>query len=146
MARAAGMPARLVTGYSSGTYDYNAHHFVVVDANSHAWPEIFFPGIGWVEFEPTTNLSPISHPGEDQNPANAITGLPTPVPAKKGFALDIQWDEIVGPLEILLGILAGLGFLLWSSRLKAGHYTYSRLIRPFSPFTAGSITGAISGA
>ena len=140
MARAAGMPARLVTGYSSGDYDYNAHHFVVVAANSHAWVEIYFPGLGWVEFEPTTNLSTISHPGGSDNPANAVTRIPTPVPAARGFGFDIPWDNILPPLALVISILAAMGILLlvlpvesWVLSLqppdKAINSIYQRLYR-----------------
>ncbi len=112
MARAAGLPARLVTGYSSGTYDYNAHHFTVVAANSHAWVEIYFPGLGWVEFEPTTNQNPIAHPGEEQQPDKATSKVPTPAPTpeKTGLAA-IPWNELIRPLEILIAVLAFLGIL-----------------------------------
>ncbi len=81
LARSAGLPARLVTGYSSGEYNYTDHRFVVVAANSHAWVEIYFREIGWVEFEPTTNLSPVPHPGEVDAPKNAAIAIPTPCPA-----------------------------------------------------------------
>jgi hypothetical protein len=53
MARAAGLPARLVTGYSNGSYDEEQKAFIVRASNAHAWPEIYFPGLGWVQFEPT---------------------------------------------------------------------------------------------
>ncbi len=55
LARAADLPARLVTGYTSGTYDlYNAQ-YVIRQNDAHAWTEIYFSGIGWIEFEPTAN-------------------------------------------------------------------------------------------
>lgn len=56
MARTAGLPARLVIGYSNGTYNEEQGVFVVRAANAHAWAEIYFPGTGWVEFEPTPTL------------------------------------------------------------------------------------------
>jgi transglutaminase-like putative cysteine protease len=59
LARAAGLPARLVTGYASGTYIPNEGRFRVTAADAHAWPEIYFPGYGWIEFEPTAGLPPI---------------------------------------------------------------------------------------
>ena len=69
MARLGGIPARLVVGFTSGTYDAESHRFVVVRANAHAWVEVYFPGIGWVEFEPTSNLPPIERLGEPAPPA-----------------------------------------------------------------------------
>ncbi len=53
LARAAGLPARLVIGYASGTYDAQSDSYTVTAADAHSWPEIYFPDIGWVEFEPT---------------------------------------------------------------------------------------------
>lgn len=55
LARAAGLPARLVTGYASGQYDFRKAEYTVRAADAHAWVEIYFPGIGWVEFEPTAS-------------------------------------------------------------------------------------------
>ncbi len=81
LARAAGLPARLVTGYSSGIFDEASHRFVVVAANAHAWAEIYFPGIGWVEFEPTAALAPIERPlGE----ASLASSVPVPQPMERG--------------------------------------------------------------
>ncbi len=68
LARAAGLPARLVTGYSTGSFDYTTNRFVVREANAHAWVEIYFPGIGWVEFEPTASMAPIERPLGEASP------------------------------------------------------------------------------
>jgi hypothetical protein len=51
MARSLGIPARVVVGYTPGTKDGNT--WVVTGKDAHAWPELLFPGIGWVRFEPT---------------------------------------------------------------------------------------------
>jgi transglutaminase-like putative cysteine protease len=64
LARAAGLPARMVIGYASGDYDVDGAHYVVTEANAHAWPEVFFPGYGWVEFEPTASLPLVDRPAE----------------------------------------------------------------------------------
>jgi transglutaminase-like putative cysteine protease len=112
LARAAGLPARLVTGYSSGSYDYDARRFVVVMANAHAWVEIYFPNIGWVEFEPTTNLSPIPHPGDLQTINNPLTAVPTPAPQPTANIFSFYWSELRQPLEILVVVLASLVILL----------------------------------
>jgi transglutaminase-like putative cysteine protease len=66
LARAAGLPSRLVIGYVSGTYDpYNAR-YVVTEADAHAWPEIYFPEYGWIEFEPTGGRAPIVRAYEEE--------------------------------------------------------------------------------
>lgn len=54
LARAAGVPARLVTGYAQGVFQPDTQQFIVSEKNAHSWVEIFFPDYGWIEFEPTT--------------------------------------------------------------------------------------------
>jgi transglutaminase-like putative cysteine protease len=51
MLRELGVPARYVEGYSQGRKEDGAYH--ILESDGHAWPEVFFPGYGWVEFEPT---------------------------------------------------------------------------------------------
>ena len=53
LARSAGIPARLVTGFAPGTADALTGRFVVREHDAHAWAEIYFPGIGWQGFDPT---------------------------------------------------------------------------------------------
>ena len=112
MVRAIGIPARLVTGFSSGTYDYNQHRFVVVQANSHSWVEVYFPGLGWVEFEPTTNQLPFVRPGEKANPNDLSANLPVPVPVVETGTGTFNWKAIHAPLLLTEFILSGLAILL----------------------------------
>jgi hypothetical protein len=60
LARASGIPARFVSGYSSGYYDAENARYVVREMNAHSWAEVYFPEIGWVEFEPTASQPEIS--------------------------------------------------------------------------------------
>ncbi|HUF83809.1 MAG TPA: transglutaminaseTgpA domain-containing protein, partial [Acidimicrobiia bacterium] len=53
MARAAGLPARVAVGYTTGTYDDDADVYHVSTYNAHAWPEVWLAGLGWTRFEPT---------------------------------------------------------------------------------------------
>jgi transglutaminase-like putative cysteine protease len=55
LARASGLPARFVSGYSPGSYDAPNAQYVVRRLNAHSWSEIYFPEIGWIEFEPTAS-------------------------------------------------------------------------------------------
>ena len=53
--RASGVPARFVSGYAPGSYDAPNAEYVVRELNAHSWVEVYFPEIGWVEFEPTAS-------------------------------------------------------------------------------------------
>jgi len=53
MCREVGIPARLATGFNTGEFVENAKHFRVRDMDRHAWAELYFPGYGWVAFDPT---------------------------------------------------------------------------------------------
>ncbi|MHB0856142.1 MAG: transglutaminase-like domain-containing protein [Anaerolineae bacterium] len=53
MLRTQGIAARYASGFGMGTYDYTQRAWVVREENSHAWAEVYFPGYGWIEFEPT---------------------------------------------------------------------------------------------
>lgn len=55
--RTQGIPARMVTGYTVGQQVPEADTYIVADSNSHGWVEVFFPGYGWIGFEPTPGAS-----------------------------------------------------------------------------------------
>lgn len=65
--RAAGIPARMVVGYAPGEYQ-SSGYYQVRAKDAHAWPEVYFSGIGWVEFEPTVSLDPIFRPSGEERP------------------------------------------------------------------------------
>jgi len=56
--RMGGVPARVAAGFATGTYDRTTHEYVVTDLDAHAWVEAWFPGIGWVKFDPTPSSDP----------------------------------------------------------------------------------------
>lgn len=56
MARAIGIPARLVTGYAPG--HWTGSRVIVTTADAHAWPELWIAGYGWVDYEPTPGYAP----------------------------------------------------------------------------------------
>jgi len=53
MLRSLGIPTRLVNGYGPGAYDEKLGKYVVKESDAHTWVEAYFPGYGWIPFEPT---------------------------------------------------------------------------------------------
>lgn len=60
--RIIGIPARMVVGFSAGDYEPVDRTYSVRGGDAHAWPEVFFPGYGWVEFEPTSSQPALIRP------------------------------------------------------------------------------------
>jgi transglutaminase-like putative cysteine protease len=99
LARAAGVPARFVIGYASGTYDLNARRFLVSEADAHSWVEVYFPDTGWVSFEPTAGRPPL----EKSIASTSVVGSSLPS-AKESAKID-QMDHLPAGWFILLGLI-----------------------------------------
>jgi hypothetical protein len=91
LARLIGIPSRIAIGYTSGTRDkHGSWH--VTSANAHAWPELYFPGEGWLRFEPTphgaggqgTATVPRYASGPSTGPGGAVPGGGSKTPANLG--------------------------------------------------------------
>ena len=114
--RMGGIPARVATGFTSGSFDDRQREFVVRDLDAHSWVEAWFPAYGWVTRDPTPAAAPPrSQAGEDTgDAASAATG------GAPGFAGDRQsnvesgltsaQDEGGARLELALagGLVLGL--------------------------------------
>jgi hypothetical protein len=77
MLRMGGVPARVASGFSPGSYNTNRKDYVVRDTDAHSWVEAYFPPYGWVTFDPTPAASPATSQLDDssQNP-NGGPALP----------------------------------------------------------------------
>ena len=53
MLRAEGIPARYVTGFAPGQYNDVGGDYIIRESDAHAWVEVYFPGYGWITFDPT---------------------------------------------------------------------------------------------
>jgi protein-glutamine gamma-glutamyltransferase len=58
LARAAGIPARVVTGYQGGTRNPYADYWIVRQSDAHAWDEVWIEGRGWLRIDPTSAVAP----------------------------------------------------------------------------------------
>jgi protein-glutamine gamma-glutamyltransferase len=81
LARAAGIPTRVVTGYQGGIYNRYADYYIVHQNNAHAWDEVWLEGRGWVRVDPTSAVAPTRvDPGLEgtlagERAANALQSL-----------------------------------------------------------------------
>jgi len=101
---------RLVVGYASGSYDVLNARYIVTEADAHAWPEIYFPGYGWIEFEPTAGRPPFNRDVEETDfiwpDREPLTPL---VPPEERKGPPASW--IVGR-TLLLGLAGSVGVVI----------------------------------
>ena len=72
MARELGIPARVAVGFAGGTEKDGT--YTVTTHDLHAWPELYFAGIGWLRFEPTPGVGTAVH---SSIPGYAVAGPTT---------------------------------------------------------------------
>ncbi len=153
MLRILGIPSRVVTGFYPAAYDLNAGGYLYRDRNAHAWVEAYFPGYGWISFEPTAARVPLSHGSLEDlgagmadavNPSNLPAGqLETSSEDAADNPPDADGTSQVGTFTVLakwalwigLGLLAVLGsgllgLWLWGLRgLSAASRFFMRMHR-----------------
>lgn len=70
--RMGGVPARVVTGFTTGSRVSDPRgaisEYVVRDYDAHAWIEVWFPQVGWVQFDPTPTTAPARSGGRGVTP------------------------------------------------------------------------------
>ncbi len=70
--RLSGVPARLSVGYAQGMLAETGDSFTVQMNDSHAWPEVYFPGYGWIPFEPTPALASLDWMPSSTNSTSSV--------------------------------------------------------------------------
>jgi len=128
--RAAGLPARVVTGYQGGEYNPLDRYLVVRQSEAHAWAEVWLPERGWRRVDPTAAVAPERI---ERGIVNALTG-DEPLPAFllnrtdwlravrfRWEALNNAWNQYVLGYddERQRRFLSGLGFTQVDWRLLA---------------------------
>jgi transglutaminase-like putative cysteine protease len=140
--RSVGVPARLAVGYRVDEFDLSVNRYLLRDTHSYAWPEVYFPTYGWVEFAPYGDAPVISRPISDGaagdgaiNEDDLLRGFGEPdfgeIPDDFGSSGAIPvprenpWKAFLPLLYVLLGIvaiggIAGLGLRFAWERGLAG--------------------------
>ena len=99
LARANGIPARFVSGYAPGSYDAPNARYVVRELDAHSWAEVYFPEIGWVEFEPTAAQPEIIRYQSES------TASPTPDPEAIQLLKRFKFGQLIDwllPVAVIL--------------------------------------------
>ncbi len=134
MARIEGLPTRVVAGLLPGTRVGHGHEWQITGTDVHAWPQVYFKGTGWVDFEPTPGSpAPVvaptttvpSGPQGNTSVITAPTKLPrfrTPAPRPRGVpgggatghhsGQQPRSGGGAGFLDVVLGVLAAAA--LWA--------------------------------
>jgi hypothetical protein len=103
MARVLGLPARFATGYAQQPANA-AGEQIILELNAHSWAEIYFPGYGWIEFEPTAGFAAAG--ATPAVPSESGVAVP-PLPEPAGSFWEQAWPGLL-LLALLLGIVAAL--------------------------------------
>ncbi|MFI2782260.1 transglutaminaseTgpA domain-containing protein [Streptomyces sp. ALB3] len=90
MARTLGIPARVAVGFTPGTVQADGSVSVGL-RDAHAWPELYFEGVGWTRFEPTPSRgstpaytrpdAPSADPSAPALPTDGASTAPTAAPS-----------------------------------------------------------------
>jgi protein-glutamine gamma-glutamyltransferase len=126
--RMAGVPSRVVTGFTSGSLDSKTREYVVRDLDAHSWVEVWYRGIGWVTFDPTPAAAPPRAQPDEARSGGSAGGPAAPPslggdlpsdPGRRGLAPEAgtPWGWIAlgaaGGLALALAVV-----LLWRARRR----------------------------
>jgi transglutaminase-like putative cysteine protease len=147
MLRSIGIPSRLAVGYvlEEADRDPESDTYSVTESSAFAWPQAYFAGLGWVDFNPTPTQPLVPRPGEDLGAADDALTLPgAPGELNIPFGLGGPLMPPVEPAEeatetagsragwvimgVLLGLLAltltGAGAARWAWQWGLGDLDY----------------------
>jgi hypothetical protein len=113
MLRYLGIPARVAAGFTSGSYDNDENEWTVTDHNAHAWVEVYFPGYGWLPFDPTPGRGLLNAAYSIASPTFDTRDAPEALGGRSQFleALRTEAAEAQGRpgLESFSGATSGTG-------------------------------------
>ncbi len=116
MLRSAGIPARLVTGYVGGDTTQVAGERVFRGKDAHAWIQVYYPGVGWVDSDPTAGSTP----------ATASAGQ-LPIQRLQRVLRDVPGGRLTLLLGLASALMLGSGVTWWWPRLQRRRQTRRRV-------------------
>lgn len=134
MLRSLGIPARLASGFGSGTFNQVTGYYEVHANDAHAWTEVYFPGSGWIPFDPTPGWvgDPQTGPVQRWVFSNALdqvdlSGISSPIGQMTQAGAQIL-SLAAAPIGVMLG-LAVLVAALWMlfTRWRGWHSARQKL-------------------
>ncbi|WP_299442294.1 DUF3488 and transglutaminase-like domain-containing protein [uncultured Phycicoccus sp.] len=117
LSRAAGIPARMAVGFLPGAPDGDDR--VVRADDAHAWPELYFPALGWVRFEPTPGIRsglPPAYTQEATGPGENPTAAPSPSPTGSAADPTRPLEDVTADVPQDVGAASATGVLDLVSR------------------------------
>lgn len=102
--RAAGIPARVVTGYQGGQRNEFGDYYVVRQSDAHAWSEVWLEGRGWLRVDPTAAVSPERIENSIESALGDAEGLPGHLAARARlrFYVEARWEWLNGRWNALV--------------------------------------------
>jgi protein-glutamine gamma-glutamyltransferase len=117
MLRTQGIPARYINGFQTGEYNDVAGDLVVRASDAHSWVEAYFPGFGWLTFDPT--------PPSEEKPDSVFAQL-----AHYWDWFQLQWSEWVINYDFVhqITVAQNVGRFSrgWAERIRAEFSTLRR--------------------
>ncbi len=98
MLRTLGIPSRIAVGYGTGRFDAEREAWVVLDRDAHSWVEVWFPGRGWLPFDPTPGRS-APNPASVSSPEYAPSRFEIDLGGIEDAAVEPPAADPTGPEE-----------------------------------------------
>jgi len=102
LCRINGIPARVVSGYSPGSFSWIDNAYIYKASNGHAWVEVYFDGYGWIMFDPSPSSAGIYGGSEAQQLIGGIVD----------FLQDLFIIDPAGTQQVIISAFASLWELL----------------------------------
>ncbi len=117
MLRSLGIPARIAVGYVPGEFDSSTNEWISRGTDAHAWTEVYFPGIGWQAFDPTSGVplatAEAASPAADRSvPWALVAGLGSILALAAALAFIGQRSRRTSPIDPSVRRLDQIGALL----------------------------------